>query len=217
MWRDLGRFDRKVRFDYRDFIREQNAEVFFGRSRQWCRDHGVRLIGHVIEDHQQDMRRLEFLDIPGFDQIMGHWYAPNPDVYWRQSKMASSVAHYAGSRNDVALAEHFALTTMPTSILFNRDGQPVYRHGGFHPEKTEEYEQHIVALLVGEDVPGPLAMDSSAGPKLGVSPWERGCLARPEMALDSDPLEIAFDDHVYFSREASSGGRGFGGGGCGCN
>jgi hypothetical protein len=27
----------------------------------------------------------------------------------------------------------------------------------------------------------------------------------------------AFDDHTYFSKEASSGGRGFGGGGCGCN
>ena len=25
------------------------------------------------------------------------------------------------------------------------------------------------------------------------------------------------DDHIYFSKEASSGGRGFGGGGCGCN
>ena len=32
-----------------------------------------------------------------------------------------------------------------------------------------------------------------------------------------DPLEAAIDDHIYFSKEASSGGRGFGGGGCGCN
>ena len=58
---DLSPRDKQVRFDYRDFIRQQMASVFFGRSRQWCRDHGIRLIGHVIEDHQQDMRRLEFL------------------------------------------------------------------------------------------------------------------------------------------------------------
>ena len=116
VWRDLGKFDRKVRFDYRDFIREQNAKIFFGRSRQWCREHGVQLIGHVIEDHQQDMRRLEFLDIPGFDQIMGHWYVPSPDVYWREAKMASSVAHYAGSRNDLALVEHFAATGWRTGL-----------------------------------------------------------------------------------------------------
>ena len=52
---------------------------------------------------------------------------------------------------------------------------------------------------------------------MGVKPWERGTLARPEMAVDSDPLTSALDDHIYFSKEASSGGRGFGGGGCGCN
>lgn len=52
---------------------------------------------------------------------------------------------------------------------------------------------------------------------LGVQPWERGVLARPEMSLDADALDAAIDDHIYFSKEASSGGRGFGGGGCGCN
>lgn len=52
---------------------------------------------------------------------------------------------------------------------------------------------------------------------LGVEPWQRDVLARPEMSLDLDPLDAAIDDHIYFSKEASSGGRGFGGGGCGCN
>lgn len=50
-----------------------------------------------------------------------------------------------------------------------------------------------------------------------VQPWQRGTLAKPQMALDTDPLQTAFDEHIYFSKEASSGGRGFGGGGCGCN
>lgn len=52
---------------------------------------------------------------------------------------------------------------------------------------------------------------------LGVQPWERDVLARDEMQLVADPLETALDEHIYFSKEASSGGRGFGGGGCGCN
>jgi hypothetical protein len=52
---------------------------------------------------------------------------------------------------------------------------------------------------------------------LGVAPWEREVLAREEMLLDAAPLDAALDDHIYFSKEASSGGRGFGGGGCGCN
>jgi len=57
----------------------------------------------------------------------------------------------------------------------------------------------------------------SACSDLGVKPWERDVLARPEMQLNHDPIEAGLDDHIYFSKEASSGGRGFGGGGCGCN
>lgn len=52
---------------------------------------------------------------------------------------------------------------------------------------------------------------------LGVQPWERELLAKPSMQLTSSPVESAIDDHIYFSKEAATGGRGFGGGGCGCN
>ena len=50
-----------------------------------------------------------------------------------------------------------------------------------------------------------------------VRPWEREVLARDDMQLDANALDTALDDHIYFSKEATSGGRGFGGGGCGCN
>jgi hypothetical protein len=50
-----------------------------------------------------------------------------------------------------------------------------------------------------------------------VQPWEREVLARDDMQLDAHALDSAFDDHIYFSKEGTSGGRGFGGGGCGCN
>jgi len=51
----------------------------------------------------------------------------------------------------------------------------------------------------------------------GVEAWDRDVLARPDMQIVSDPIEAAADEHIYFSKEASSGGQGFGGGGCGCN
>lgn len=51
---------------------------------------------------------------------------------------------------------------------------------------------------------------------LGVEPWERDLLAKDSMAL-SHPIDGSLDDHIYFSKEASSGGKSFGGGGCGCN
>jgi hypothetical protein len=52
---------------------------------------------------------------------------------------------------------------------------------------------------------------------LGVKPWQRDVMARPEMQLGNDAVDAAIDDHLYFSKEASSGGRSFAGGGCGCN
>ena len=52
---------------------------------------------------------------------------------------------------------------------------------------------------------------------LGVKPWQRDVLAREEMQLGADPLDAAIDDHLYFSKEASSGCRSYAGGGCGCN
>lgn len=64
-------------------------------------------------------------------------------------------------------------------------------------------------------VPALLAISGCSS--LGVEPWERDVLAKDEMQLVTDPIEAATDDHIYFSKEASSGGRGFGGGGCGCN
>jgi len=50
-----------------------------------------------------------------------------------------------------------------------------------------------------------------------VKPWQRGTLADPIMRADRDPMGNMMDEHIYFSREAAAGGRGVGGGGCGCN
>jgi hypothetical protein len=52
---------------------------------------------------------------------------------------------------------------------------------------------------------------------LGVKPWERNLLAQDDMLMDADTIDLALDEHIYFSKEASSGGQGFAGGGCGCN
>ena len=55
------------------------------------------------------------------------------------------------------------------------------------------------------------------GCAIGPKPWEKDLMAKPEMQLTPYPLQTAADEHIYFSKEASSGGRGFAGGGCGCN
>ena len=50
-----------------------------------------------------------------------------------------------------------------------------------------------------------------------VEPWERGNLAEPEMQIGSDPVDDLLLEQVFYSKEASSGGVGAAGGGCGCN
>lgn len=62
-----------------------------------------------------------------------------------------------------------------------------------------------------------LVVTASGCSSMGVKPWERNILAEDDMLLDADALDLALDAHIYFSKEASSGGQGFAGGGCGCN
>jgi hypothetical protein len=50
-----------------------------------------------------------------------------------------------------------------------------------------------------------------------VKPWERATLADYTMNPARDPIATVNAEHVYFSRESASGGRGVGGSGCGCN
>jgi hypothetical protein len=73
----------------------------------------------------------------------------------------------------------------------------------------KKYHHLIAALSV-------LALTSGCA-SLGVKVWDRDLLARDEMRLDANPVDAAIDDHLYFSKEASSGGRSYAGGGCGCN
>ena len=53
------------------------------------------------------------------------------------------------------------------------------------------------------------------------APGGQVCTAPPvadeELQLDKESNKLLVDDHVYFSKEGSSGGRSFGSGGCGCN
>jgi hypothetical protein len=50
-----------------------------------------------------------------------------------------------------------------------------------------------------------------------VQPWERGILSKDEMQWRPNVMEAQLRNQVYASKEASSGGTGTAGGGCGCN
>jgi len=64
---------------------------------------------------------------------------------------------------------------------------------------------------------GLLLLIASLGGCTKVEPWEKENLGKSIMAFDPDPLEAKSKQHIYFSKEGSSGGYGLAGGGCGCN
>jgi hypothetical protein len=76
---------------------------------------------------------------------------------------------------------------------------------------------HASATTGAPAVPPDAASSTQRSFLAPVRPWERGHLADYTMRPGRDPLTNSIAEHVWFTREAFAGGRGVGGGGCGCN
>jgi hypothetical protein len=61
-----------------------------------------------------------------------------------------------------------------------------------------------------------LALGTALSACTAVAPWERGNLAKPQMAVEPHPAQRAVLEHIYSSREAAFGRNSAKGGGCGC-
>jgi hypothetical protein len=77
--------------------------------------------------------------------------------------------------------------------------------------RTFVYLLLSISCLTGCSVLGPMFKSED------VKPWQKGILAKKQMSLQGDPIDGYVDEHIYFSKEGSTGGKGVGGGGCGCN
>jgi starvation-inducible outer membrane lipoprotein len=77
-----------------------------------------------------------------------------------------------------------------------------YKARGWHNHKREgtTYESEQTAKIL------VLMMCAMLTACTTVQPWERGNLAKPQMALDPYPLQSALRAHNYGSREAAAGG-----------
>lgn len=95
LWHDLGTRGRQVRFDFMDVCSRAFAEHFFEPQQDWCRRHGVRFIGHLVEDNHADhnlgygpghwFRSIRYFDMPGID-VVGYQVTPGVDsgsVAWQ--------------------------------------------------------------------------------------------------------------------------------------
>lgn len=63
----------------------------------------------------------------------------------------------------------------------------------------------------------PVLLLSALSGCQSVEPWEKSGFAHYTMKPDRDPIAQGLAEHTYVSREGALGGRGIGGGGCGCD
>ncbi len=142
----------------------------------------------------------------------------NLDQNWEDAiKLAQTLPSEVVLVHDPAgvLAAERNLQGMPSTYLYNSKGRLAAVHVGFLAGEVEAKEAEIKELLKGSA--GDFDPTALGDDLAGVQPWQRDLLAAPGMEIDPDPIETALDEHIYFSKEASSGGLGAAGGGCGCN
>jgi hypothetical protein len=110
-----------ARYQYLDAFAETWGRTMYGGIAGWCRQHGVRSIGHFMEHANLylsqefcagDMMRLQgHADMGGIDAVFSQFAMGKRVAYdapcWQTPKLASSISHAYGKSNDVAMVEIF--------------------------------------------------------------------------------------------------------------
>lgn len=121
---------RDVQYAYMNVVSRLFGENFTGRIGEWCRTHGVKVIGHIVEDNGAHarlgfgpghyFRSMAGFDASGIDVVYQVWpgytdgYQTTPFgyldcrfFYWGLAKMASSAAHLDLKKNGITICEIF--------------------------------------------------------------------------------------------------------------
>ena len=133
LWEDIGEKTQLIRTHYMEVVTRLYSENFGYMLGNWCREHGVMYIGHIIEDmgaHMrlgygsghffraldgQDMAGIDIVlmqDIPGIDGVhrapLADGGAANPDFFrYTLPKLASSHSHIQPLKQGRAMCEIF--------------------------------------------------------------------------------------------------------------
>ncbi len=116
LWYDTGPGTGTVRVDFMDVLTRLLQTHFFGQIQSWCHDHGVRFIGHLVEDNGAHwhhgygpghfFRMMDRFDVGGYDIVAqvrpgqsegtihwGPWRWDAPFFYWTAARLARSASH----------------------------------------------------------------------------------------------------------------------------
>ncbi|WP_455614916.1 hypothetical protein [Eisenbergiella sp.] len=130
LWFDCGERTADVRYRYMDVVSRRFGKNFIGQMGDWCREHGVQLIGHVIEENGSHarlgygpghyFRAMDGMDMAGIDVVNNIYpgrregrfltHFNNYDAqfnHWGLSKLASSCAHLDPRKKGNSICEAF--------------------------------------------------------------------------------------------------------------
>lgn len=133
LWFDIENISEKFRYSYMDTITNEYQKNFVDKLGDWCREHGVMYIGHIIEDNNthaktghgpghyfrvlngQDMAGIDVVlhqIVPGLTEcsnagLVGYKHMENDFFHYYLGKLASSLAHIDPLKKGRAMCEIF--------------------------------------------------------------------------------------------------------------
>lgn len=130
LWYDCGSVTAHARYTYMDVVSRLYGENFSMQIGNWCREHNVKWIGHVVEDNGAHarlgygsghfFRALSGQDCSGLDVVYQVWpeytegrftspfgYLDADFFYWGMVKMAASAGHIDAKKNGTTVCEIF--------------------------------------------------------------------------------------------------------------
>lgn len=110
-----------ARYQYLEARAETWGRTMYGGISRWCREHGVKSIGHMMEHAGMyrlpdfcagDLMRLQkYASMGGIDAVFSQFKPGQRAAYdapcWQTPKLGSSVSHAYGKPDDLAMVEIF--------------------------------------------------------------------------------------------------------------
>ena len=130
LWWGKSEKAQDMRYTYMNVVSLVFGKNFIGKIGDWCRSHGVKAIGHIVEDNGAHarlgygcghfFRAMEGLDFSGLDVVYQIWpeylegrhktpfgYLDSRFFYWGIAKMASSLAAVDAKKEGITACEIF--------------------------------------------------------------------------------------------------------------
>lgn len=116
-----GQEQTAAKYAYLEAFADAWGRTLYGGLQRWCKERGVMSIGHFME-HQQyylrpdycagDMMRLQrYSDMGGIDAVYDQFKigsrVARDEHTWQSPKLASSISHVFGKKDDLAMVEIF--------------------------------------------------------------------------------------------------------------